>query len=65
MSVAQAVQPRVAGRLSLLDRFLAFWIILTMAFGVGLGKVFPDVADAIDSARVGTIYVPIACGIIR
>lgn len=64
MTVAEAVQPRVAGRLSLLDRFLALWIILTMAFGVGIGKLFPDVADAIDSARIGTISFPIAAGLL-
>src|SRR3972149_3956417 len=65
MTVAvEVARPRVAERLSLLDRFLAFWIILTMAFGVGLGKLFPDVADAIDSARVGTISFPIAIGLL-
>jgi len=54
----------VAGRLSLLDRFLAFWIILTMAFGVGLGKLFPGVADAINSASIGTTSIPIAIGLL-
>ncbi len=57
-------RPGVAGRLSLLDRFLALWIILTMAFGVGLGKLFPDVADAIDSASIGTTSIPIAIGLL-
>ena len=65
MTVAvEVARPRVAERLSLLDRFLAFWIILTMAFGVAVGKLFPDVADAIDSARVGTISFPIAVGLL-
>ncbi len=63
-AVAEAARPRVVERLSLLDRFLALWIILTMAFGVGLGKAFPDVADAIDSARIGTISFPIAVGLL-
>jgi len=63
-TVAQIAHPRVAGHLSLLDRFLPLWIILTMAFGVALGKLFPDVADAIDSARVGTISFPIAAGLL-
>ena len=54
----------VVERLSLLDRFLAFWIILTMAFGVALGKLFPSVADAINSASIGTTSIPIAIGLL-
>src|SRR4030067_1203639 len=54
----------VAGRLSLLDRFLAFWSILTMAFGVALATRFPDVADAINSASIGTTSIPIAIGLL-
>src|SRR3989304_2960020 len=67
MAVESMTYPQraaVAGRLSLLDRFLAFWIILTMAFGVGLGKLFPGVADAIDSARGGTLSFPSAAGLL-
>jgi len=57
-------RPAVAERLSLLDRLLPLWIILTMAFGVGLGKLFPGVADAIDSARIGAVSFPIAVGLL-
>jgi ACR3 family arsenite transporter len=54
----------VVGRLSLLDRFLALWIVLTMVFGVALGKVFPSVADSINSASIGTTSIPIAIGLL-
>jgi len=54
----------VVGQLGLLDRFLALWIILTMAFGVGLGKLFPSVADSINSASIGTTSIPIAVGLL-
>lgn len=64
METMTATRTGVAGRLSLLDRFLAFWIILTMAFGVGLGKLFPGVADAINSASIGTTSIPIAIGLL-
>jgi ACR3 family arsenite transporter len=66
MAVPEAARPAagVAERLSLLDRFLALWIILTMAFGVGLGKLFPSVADAINSASIGTTSIPIAIGLL-
>lgn len=66
MTTADAALPggTVAGRLSLLDRFIALWIILTMAFGVALGKLFPSVADAINSASIGTTSIPIAIGLL-
>ena len=66
MAVPEAARPAagVAERLSLLDRFHALWIILTMAFGVGLGTLFPSVADAINSASIGTTSIPIAIGLL-
>jgi ACR3 family arsenite transporter len=54
----------VVGQLSLFDRFLALWIILTMVFGVALGKLFPGVADSINSASIGTTSIPIAIGLL-
>ncbi len=35
-----------------------------MAFGVALGKLFPDVADGINSASIGTTSIPIAIGLL-
>ncbi len=54
----------IVGRLSLLDRFLAFWIILTMGFGVALGELLPGLADALNSASIGTTSIPIAIGLL-
>ena len=62
--VTRGERVAVVERLSLLDRFLALWIILTMVFGVALGKLFPDVADGINSASIGTTSIPIAIGLL-
>jgi len=50
--------------LSFLDRYLTAWILLAMAFGVGLGYLLPQVADFISELQIGTTSIPIAIGLI-
>jgi ACR3 family arsenite transporter len=51
-------------KLSTLDRFLPLWIFLAMAIGLGLGYVYPDVAHLLDAARIDTVSLPIALGLL-
>ncbi|WP_366924599.1 ACR3 family arsenite efflux transporter [Metallumcola ferriviriculae] len=51
-------------KLSLLDRFLTVWIFLAMALGIGIGYVFPGIADLLDRMSIGTTSIPIAVGLI-
>ncbi|MHB1160411.1 MAG: ACR3 family arsenite efflux transporter [Chloroflexota bacterium] len=60
----QTVPAGVAGRLSVLDRLLPLWIFLAMAFGLGLGYVYPGVATALNSLSMGTVSIPIAVGLL-
>ncbi|MBC6935408.1 MAG: arsenical-resistance protein [Chloroflexi bacterium] len=51
-------------QLSVLDRFLPVWIFAAMAVGIILGKVFPDLAPALDSVKLDTVSLPIAIGLL-
>jgi ACR3 family arsenite transporter len=51
-------------RLSLLDRFLPFWIFAAMALGVILGAVAPGIKDVFNTLSIGTVSFPIAVGLL-
>ncbi|MEM2128180.1 MAG: ACR3 family arsenite efflux transporter [Candidatus Methanomethyliaceae archaeon] len=50
--------------LPILSRFLTLWIFLAMIVGIGLGYVFPGVADLLGQMSIGTTSIPIALGLI-
>ncbi|MBA6440348.1 ACR3 family arsenite efflux transporter [Streptomyces sp. GMR22] len=62
---AQAPQTApVAARLSFLDRFLAVWILLAMAVGLGLGRLVPGLGDALAKVTITGVSLPIALGLL-
>ncbi|MFI0243160.1 ACR3 family arsenite efflux transporter [Streptomyces sp. NPDC016845] len=54
----------VAGQLSLVDRFLAVWILAAMAAGLGLGRLVPGLGDALAKVTVTGVSLPIALGLL-
>jgi ACR3 family arsenite transporter len=54
----------VLARLSTLDRFLPVWILLAMAIGLALGRVYPGLGAALDAVQVNGVSVPIAIGLL-
>ncbi|CAI5488671.1 unnamed protein product [Closterium sp. Naga37s-1] len=49
--------------MSLLDRFLAVWILLAMIIGVLLGYYVPAISDAWETVSVANVSLPIAIGL--
>ncbi|NKI41778.1 ACR3 family arsenite efflux transporter [Streptomyces physcomitrii] len=54
----------IGEKLSTLDRFLAVWILIAMAVGLGLGRLVPGTDDALAKMEIGGISVPIALGLL-
>ncbi|MFJ8825456.1 ACR3 family arsenite efflux transporter [Streptomyces sp. NPDC102467] len=61
---AAAPAGSVAGRLSLVDRFLAVWILVAMAVGLGLGRLVPGLGDVLAKVTVTGVSLPIALGLL-
>lgn len=49
--------------LSLTDRFLPVWILVAMAVGLGIGKIFPGLNDSLNSVQIQGTSLPIALGL--
>ncbi|MFI6770327.1 ACR3 family arsenite efflux transporter [Streptomyces sp. NPDC050355] len=63
-SAEPATAGPVAAQLSFLDRFLAVWILLAMAAGLGLGRLVPGLGDALAKVTLTGVSLPIALGLL-
>lgn len=48
------------GQLSFFERYLTIWVALCIVAGIALGRLFPDVAVALDAMSIYQVSVPIA-----
>jgi ACR3 family arsenite transporter len=54
----------IAGRLSVLDRFLPLWIFIAMVMGILLGAILPEIKELFNELSIGTVSLPIAVGLL-
>ncbi|WP_439030192.1 ACR3 family arsenite efflux transporter [Gordonia terrae] len=59
-----ASETAVAGKLSMLDRFLPVWIGTAMVVGLLVGRIVPGVGDALAAVELDGISLPIALGLL-
>lgn len=64
MSTTACCDLPVSKKMSFLDRNLTLWIFVAMAIGVGIGYLFPQVAQWNEAMSVGTTNIPLAIGLI-
>lgn len=55
---------KVGKQLSLIEKYLTLWIFIAILSGVGLGYIFPEMAEIIGALSIGTTSIPIAVGLI-
>ncbi len=63
-NIESCAETAASQRMSFLDRYLTVWIFLAMAIGVGIGVMFPQVAQWNESMSVGSTNIPLAIGLI-
>jgi len=44
--------------LSLFEKYLTLWVLVSMAIGFLLGKLFPEIGLWIESLQVGDVSIP-------
>ena len=54
----QAVQ--AGGQLNIFEKYLTLWVALCIVMGIILGKLFPSIAQSLDSMSVYNVSIPIA-----
>lgn len=56
----QPAPVQAGSQLSFFERYLTVWVCLCIGAGIGLGRVFPGIATALDAMSVYQVSIPIA-----
>ncbi|MEM1425391.1 MAG: arsenical-resistance protein, partial [Cyanobacteria bacterium P01_H01_bin.130] len=64
MATTSDQTPRTAvqagGQLNIFERYLTLWVACCIVAGIGLGRIFPGMAIALDAMSVHHISIPVA-----
>lgn len=55
-----SVAVKAGSSLSFFEKYLTVWIIVCIILGIGLGRIFPDVAKTLDAMSIYNVSIPIA-----
>lgn len=59
-SQVNSVAVKAGSSLSFFEKYLTVWIIVCIILGIGLGRIFPDVAKTLDAMSIYNVSIPIA-----
>ncbi len=59
-SPSNAKAVKAGGNLSFFEKYLTVWVFLCILGGIGLGKLFPDLAKTLDNMSLYNVSIPIA-----
>ncbi|MGY6530542.1 MAG: ACR3 family arsenite efflux transporter [Cyanobacterium sp.] len=51
---------KAGSSLSFFEKYLTVWVVICIIIGIGLGRIFPDIAQTLDSISVYNVSIPIA-----
>jgi len=51
---------KAGSSLSFFEKYLTIWVFICIVLGIGLGRIFPGVAETLDSYSVYNVSIPIA-----
>lgn len=54
----------MGAKLSTVDRYLALWILAAMALGLGLGRLIPQLGEALGAVQLAGVSLPLAAGLL-
>ena len=58
--IANPKAVKAGGQLNLFERYLTLWVLLCIGLGVGIGRLFPNVAVSLDALSIHQVSIPIA-----